>query len=115
MGDMPWSDNLRQMSEIYSYGNKFCTIIGDKFAKLTKSVIKFSQDLQINSVADSMTYLMTKIYQEFGEITESVKELNWPESHDFVLLLTVLTAHCARLAMSVILIPDLTSTFTSLI
>ena len=59
MGDMPWSDNLRQMSEIYSYGNKFYTIIGNKFPKPTKSVIKFSQDLQINLVADLVTYLMT--------------------------------------------------------
>ena len=74
MGDMPWSDNLRQMSEIYSYGNKFCTIIGDKFAKPTKSVIKFSQDLQIDLVADSMTYLMTNTSLRF--IKNLVKELN---------------------------------------
>ena len=27
-----WSYNLRQMSQVYSYGNKFYTTIGDEFA-----------------------------------------------------------------------------------
>ena len=74
IGDMPWSDNLRQMSEIYSYGNKFYTIIGNKFPKPTKSVIKFSQDLQINLVADLVTNLMTNT--SLSLIKNLVKELN---------------------------------------
>ena len=50
---------LRQMSLIYSFGNKLCTTIGDKFAKPTKRVIPFSQDLEINFRADLVTDLMT--------------------------------------------------------
>ena len=73
MGDMPWSDNLRQMSEIYSYGNKFCTIIGDKFVKPRKRVI-FSQDLEIYLVADLVTNLMTNTSLSF--VKNLVKELN---------------------------------------
>ena len=49
------------------------------------------------------------MYNNFGDIF--VTNRKGPEPHDFALLLAVLTAHCARLAMSVISNPDLTSNF----
>ena len=58
-GGVTWSSDLRQMSQIYSYGNKFCTTFGDKFAKPTKRVIQVSQDLEIDFRADLVTDLMT--------------------------------------------------------